>query len=127
MARVVIVDSSNQARALSAELRLQGYEVELFTEPRPALASMSEVPADVVLVDLMLPGTTGLAFSRLLRDKHPSTLVILTGAYQLSERQLLRADCGAVGFIPKPYGTHEVAAYLRTKVPASQPSMRARA
>jgi CheY-like chemotaxis protein len=119
MVRVVIIDNSVEARALSAELRLEGYDVAVFDEPNQALTNLRDLPADVVLVDLMIPGTTGLAFARLLREKHPDTRVVLTGAYQLSERQLLRADCGAVGFVPKPYGTHEVAAFLQTKAPAS--------
>jgi CheY-like chemotaxis protein len=127
MVRVLVVDGSSEARALCAELRVEGYDVELIPDPARALADLREHPADVVLVDLMIPGTTGLAFARVLRDKHPDTRVVLTGAYQLSERQLLRADCGAVGFVPKPYGTREVAAFLQTKVPSAPPSARARA
>ena len=126
MARVLVVDSSGEARELCAELRVEGYEVELFSEPARALVDLRETPADVVLVDLMIPGTTGLAFARLLRERHPDIRVVLTGAYQLSERQLLRADCGAVGFVPKPYGTREVASFLQTKAPSAPPSMRAR-
>jgi DNA-binding response OmpR family regulator len=133
MARIIVVDTSSEARALCADLRVEGYDVELFGEPASALQDLRRNPADVVLVDLMIPGTTGLAFARAVRDAHPATRVVLTGAYQLSERQLLRADCGAVGFVPKPYGTREIAAFLHLKMPSTSnnrgvlPSIRARA
>jgi hypothetical protein len=42
---------------------------------------------------------------------------VLTSAYHLSERQLLRADCGAAGFVPKPYDLTELAKFLRSKLP----------
>jgi hypothetical protein len=43
-------------------------------------------------------------------------LVILTSAYHLSESQLTRADCGVVGFVPKPYVLSELAEFLRKKL-----------
>jgi DNA-binding response OmpR family regulator len=125
MARVVVIDGSREARALCAQLELEGYDVEQFDDPNNALAQLNGSPADVVLVDLMIPGTTGLAFARTIRDKCPGTRVVLTGAYHLSERQLVRADCGAIGFVPKPYGTREVAAFLQSKVPSTPPSFKA--
>ena len=41
---------------------------------------------------------------------------MLTSAYHLSERQLVRADCGAVGFVPKPLDLGELARFLRSKL-----------
>jgi hypothetical protein len=52
----------------------------------------------------------------------PSTLVVLTSAYHLSVRQLQRADCGAVGFVPKPYHLPDLCAFLRQKL--RPPSLR---
>jgi DNA-binding response OmpR family regulator len=49
--------------------------------------------------------------------------VILTSAYHLSERQILRADCGAVGFVPKPYDLTELARFLRAKMPGGSTAM----
>jgi DNA-binding response OmpR family regulator len=64
----------------------------------------------------MMPGTNGIQLARVLRDRHPATRVVLTSAYHLSERQLLRADCGAVGFVPKPFDLSELARFLRAKL-----------
>lgn len=115
MARVLIVDSSLEARSLCAELRVDGLDATLCTLPADALLALDEDRTELVLVDLMLPGTTGLAFARLLRERAPSVPVVLTGAYHLSERQIVRSDCGAIGFVPKPYSTKEVATYLESK------------
>jgi DNA-binding response OmpR family regulator len=115
MARVVIVDPSFEAFSLCAELRVDGLDVTLCARPDDALLALEQDHAELVFVDLMLPGTTGLAFARLLRERMPSVRVVLTGVYHLNERQLSRSDCGAVGFVPKPYSTKEVAEYLGSK------------
>ena len=72
---------------------------------------------DVAVVDLMLPGTNGIQLARLIRERHPRTRIVLTSAYHLSERQLHRVDCGAVGFVPKPFDLTELARFLRSKLP----------
>jgi hypothetical protein len=45
---------------------------------------------------------------------------VLTSAYHLSERQLVRADCGAVGFVPKPFDLSELARFLKGKLPGPE-------
>lgn len=125
MARVFVVDDSAEARMLCKGLEADGYEVTRFDCPAHALEDMRASPPDVVIAELMLPGTTGLAFCRSVRACCPETKVVLTGAYHLSERQLVRADCGAAGFVPKPFGVHEFAQFLESKVPSAPPSLRA--
>lgn len=118
MTRVIVIDGSGEARALCTELELEGYDVAQFANPEDALCDVKGCPPDVVFIELMIPGTTGLAFARVIRDRCPGARVVLTGAYHLSERQLVRADCGAIGFVPKPYGAREVASFLQSKIPA---------
>jgi CheY-like chemotaxis protein len=77
------------------------------------------------MVDLMMPGINGIELARKIRDAFPAVRVVLTSAYHLSERQLSRADCGVIGFVPKPYVIPELAEFLRAKmctVRASTPS-----
>ena len=69
-----------------------------------------------------MPGTNGIQLARLVREQHPQTRVVLTSAYHLSERQLVRADCGAVGFVPKPFDLTELARFLRGKLAAVDPA-----
>jgi DNA-binding response OmpR family regulator len=97
-------------------LRLEGFDVEIAPESDAALRMLDEHPFEIAMVDLMMPVTNGMQLTRLIRDRHPDTRVVLMSAYHLSERQLLRADCGAVGFVPKPFDLSDLAHFLRSKL-----------
>ncbi|WP_394827077.1 response regulator [Pendulispora albinea] len=124
-AKVLVVDDEvNQGRALALGLRLEGFEVTTALDAEAALASLLVSPADIAIVDLMLPGINGIELARRLTRLYPKMRVVLTSAYHLSERQLLRADCGVVGFVPKPYRLDELAEFLRAKLASSPESAR---
>jgi DNA-binding response OmpR family regulator len=118
--RVLVVDDeANHARVMAIGLRLEGFDVEIAKDADGAMAQLSlasSAPFDLAVVDLMMPGTNGIQLARLMREGHPRTQVVLTSAYHLSERQLLRADCGAIGFVPKPFDLTELARFLKTKL-----------
>jgi DNA-binding response OmpR family regulator len=123
MARVLIVDDEdNQVRALTIGLRLEGFEVGVARDAESALRVLQIEAADVAILDLMMPGTNGMELARKMRDLYPAVRVILTSAYHLSETQLTRADCGVVGFVPKPYVLGELADFLRLKLEGNPPS-----
>lgn len=115
--RVLVVDDvANHARVTAIGLRVEGFDVDVAPDSDTALRMLSEHPYELAMVDLMMPGTNGMQLCRMMRDQHPGTRVVLTSAYHLSERQLLRADCGAVGFVPKPFDLSDLACFLRTKL-----------
>jgi DNA-binding NtrC family response regulator len=117
VARVLIVDDEdNQVRTLTIGLRLEGFEVTVARDAESALHMLEVDPADIAILDLMMPGTNGMELARKLRTLHPELRVVLTSAYHLSERQLTRADCGVVGFVPKPYVLDDLAEFLRRKL-----------
>lgn len=120
--RVLVVDDdASHARVVVIGLRVEGFDVELTHDAEEALRLLASERFDAAVVDLMLPGTNGIQLARLVRERHPSTRVVLTSAYHLSERQLLRADCGAVGFVPKPFDLGELARFLRAKLSSVDP------
>lgn len=115
--RVLVVDDeANHARVMSIGLRIEGFEVETAQDAEGAMRHLGAGEFDVAIVDLMMPGTNGIQLARMVRERFPQTRVVLTSAYHLSERQLVRADCGAVGFVPKPFDLSELARFLRTKM-----------
>jgi DNA-binding response OmpR family regulator len=119
MPRVLVVDDEpNHVRVLSIGLKLEGFDVTTAQDAVSALASLEAAPADLAIVDLMMPGTSGIELARIVRERHPGTRILLTSAYHLSERQLLRADCGAVGFVPKPYDLAELSRFIHAKLAA---------
>ncbi len=109
---------------LVSALRLEGFETSGTRDPDAVMSILAQETTDVVLVDLMMPILNGIELARKIRDAYPQVRVVLTSAYHLSERQLSRADCGVVGFVPKPYVLPELAAFLRAKLAkmASSPS-----
>ena len=117
MPRVLVVDDeANHARVMAIGLRIEGFEVETAKDADSAMATLATGPFDLAIVDLMMPGTNGIQLARLVREHHAGIRVVLTSAYHLSERQLLRADCGAVGFVPKPFDLSELARFLKSKL-----------
>jgi DNA-binding response OmpR family regulator len=114
---LVVDDEENQRRTLSIGLRLEGFDVMVASSSREALDTLREAaPAiDLALIDLMMPGLNGLELARQIRTLFPRVRVILSSAYHLSARQVERADCGAVGFVPKPYRLNELSSFLRSK------------
>src|SRR5258708_3163758 len=117
---LVLDDEANHVRVVAVGLRLEGFDVETASDPERALGLLAVRPFDLAILDLMMPGTNGIQLARLLRDRPPRVRVVLTSAYHLSERQLIRADCGAVGFVPKPFDITELAGFLRAKLSAAR-------
>ena len=117
---LVLDDEANHVRVMAIGLRLEGFDVETASDPERALALLAMRPFDLAIVDLMMPGTNGIQLARLIRERHPRIRVVLTSAYHLSERQLVRVDCGAVGFVPKPFDITELAGFLKAKLSAAR-------
>ncbi len=115
--RILIVDDEdNHRKTLSIGLKLEGFETLEARDGEAALVVLETETADFAIVDLMMPGINGLDLARRLRFRCPDLRVVLTSAYHLSERQLARADVGAIGFVPKPYRLEDLVSFLRSKI-----------
>ncbi|MFK7987219.1 MAG: response regulator [Sandaracinaceae bacterium] len=115
--RILIVDDQvNHRVSLAIGLRLEGYKVFEASDGEDALARLAEVPVDLAIVDLMMPGINGLDLARRMRFRHPTVPVVLTSAYHLSKRQLERAEVRVLGFLPKPFEMAELVRFLAGKL-----------
>src|SRR4051812_8596097 len=115
--KILVVDDEPAFRfALSTGLSLEGFEVDAVGSAQEALDLMERRRFDLALVDLMMPGMHGLDLSRRCKTLCPRVQVVLTSAYYLSPQQLKLADCGAVAFLPKPYGLDRVVQVLRSRL-----------
>jgi DNA-binding response OmpR family regulator len=121
---LIVDDDPNQSRSLAIGLRLEGFQVTAICDGAAALALVDASDFDAAIVDLMLPGVNGIELARQMRNRRPSTRVLLTSAYHLTENQIRRADCGVIGFIPKPFALGELAEFLRTKISGPPESVR---
>jgi DNA-binding response OmpR family regulator len=117
MPRVLIIDTEgNQRRSLVLGLRLSGFHVATASSAAEAFSALdADLPFDLVMIDLMIPELPGLDLARQVRERFREVRIVLSSAYPLSARQLERTECGAVGFVPKPYDVEAVARFLRAK------------
>ena len=112
---MVVDDDGGAARQVALALELEGVATQTASCGEQALATLTE-SVDLVLIELMLPHKSGLELARELRCRFPNMRIVLTGAYHLSERQLARAGCNAIAFVPKPCEAAVVAAFVKQKV-----------
>ena len=121
MTRVLIVDDEPQIRrALLLNLRARGYDVlEAATGEAAVQTAASEHP-DMVLLDLGLPGMSGLDVITALRGWSQVPIIVLT--VRDDERaKVLAFDAGADDYVTKPFGMDELLARLRAALRRSSP------
>ncbi len=122
MPKVLVVDDHAEKREdLARALRLAGFDTRV-TGSEAALAVATSSAIDLAIVDLMLHGTNGFELARRMRTSVPSVRVVLTSEYHFSTMQLDRIDCGAVGFVPRPFELEELTSFLWSKLGASSAS-----
>jgi putative two-component system response regulator len=115
---LVVDDEATMRRLLEKLLRLEGYDVLLASSGEQALAELFKHGADTVLLDMRMPGMTGLEVCRQIRN-HPKTLhtpvVFITA---VNDRELRRRgmEAGADDFLSKPFDEVELLARIRNSV-----------
>ena len=124
MSRILIVEDDADIAALVAHyLEKAGYGTEVVADGGRALAAAKETPPDLVILDLMLPGLSGLDVCRALRlDSRTAALPILmvTARGEESER-ILGLDSGADDYVVKPFSPNELMARVRALLRRAAP------
>src|SRR5262249_18340649 len=112
-ARVLVVDDEPQIlRALGANLKARGYTVDLAASGEDALVHASDHVPDLVVLDLGLPGITGIEVIEGLRGWTLVPIVVLSA--RDAERDKIDAlDAGADDYVTKPFGMGELLARIR--------------
>jgi two-component system KDP operon response regulator KdpE len=114
--RVLVVDDEPQIRrALAITLRARGYDVDLASGGREALAMAADTHPDVVLLDLGLPDLDGVAVIEGLRGWSQIPVIVLSARHD-SDDKVLALDAGADDYVTKPFGMAELLARLRAAV-----------
>ena len=113
MTRVLLVeDEPALADPLAYLLRREGYEFEIAEDGPTALASFRELGADIVLLDLMLPGMPGTEVCRQLRASSTVPIIMLT-AKDSEVDIVVGLELGADDYVTKPYSARELLARMR--------------
>ena len=102
--RILIVDDeAAQMRALCDTLRDQGYETAGFTSGEDALRALQEKPFDLLLTDLLMPGTDGVALLAAALKIDPQLVGILMTGQGTIETAVRAMQAGALDYILKPF------------------------
>ncbi|HEY4226098.1 MAG TPA: response regulator transcription factor [Pseudolysinimonas sp.] len=113
MTRILIVeDEPSLSEPLSFLLRREGYDTEIAADGREALAAFDREGADLVLLDLMLPGLSGTEVCRELRTRSSVPIIMLT-AKDSEVDIVVGLELGADDYVTKPYSTRELLARIR--------------
>lgn len=113
MTRVLVVeDEDSFSDAISYLLRKEGFEVAVCSTGPDALETFDRTGADLVLLDLMLPGLPGSEVCRSLRDRSNVPVIMLT-AKDSEIDKVVGLELGADDYVTKPFGTDELLARLR--------------
>ena len=113
MTRVLIVeDEESLADPLAYLLRKEGFEATVATDGPAALAEFDESGADIVLLDLMLPGMSGTDVCKQLRLRSSVPVIMMTARDRELDK-VLGLELGADDYVTKPYSARELIARIR--------------
>lgn len=112
MTRILLVEDEESYRdPLSYLLRREGYDVGVAATGPEALAAFDADGADLVLLDLMLPGISGTEVCRQLRQRSDVPVIMLT-AKDAEIDKVVGLELGADDYVTKPYSSRELLARI---------------
>ena len=113
---LLVEDEVKLAKFVELELGFEGYQVSVANDGLTGLTMARESNPDLILLDWMLPGMTGLEICRRLRstgDKVP--IILLTAIDEVSER-VAGLDAGADDYVVNPFSVEELLARVRARI-----------
>jgi two-component system OmpR family response regulator len=112
--RILLVeDDLKLARALARGLRRHAYAVDVAEDGDRALMQAAVYEYDVIVLDVMLPGTDGFGVCRALRDRGATTPVLMLTARDAVDDRIVGLDAGADDYLSKPFDFGELLARIR--------------
>src|SRR5919202_6568118 len=112
--QIIVVDDEPEIRSILAEyLGGHGFAVRAAAGGAELRQLLADAPADIVILDIAMPGEDGLTLARLLRQQGGVGIVMLTAAGELVDR-VVGLELGADDYITKPFDLREVLARVRS-------------
>lgn len=111
--RVLIIDDDEKLNALLTEyLGRFGFSVRTVNHPDAGLRALKADPPDLLILDIMLPDTDGLAVCRKVRETSGVPIVMLTARGDVTDR-IVGLELGADDYLPKPFEPRELVARIQ--------------
>ncbi len=113
---LVVDDELGLRHTLTLILQAEGHTVRAANDGASALARLADIPTDLIICDVRMPGLDGLAFLEKYKEMGGSALVIMMSAYGDDEAALEAIRRGAYDFIPKPFRADQVLLVVRKAI-----------
>ena len=121
-ARILLVeDEEKLAKFVQLELSYEGYEVSVAHDGLSGLMAARDQAPDLIILDWMMPGLTGVEVCRRLRQTGTATPVILLTARDDVSDRVEGLDAGADDYVVKPFSIEELLARVRAHLRRTEP------
>jgi len=119
---LVVEDERKLAQVLASALQVEHYDVVLAATGEDGFFRANAEAFDLVVLDLMLPGRSGLEILQTLRRRHIETPVLILTARDGVDDRVLGLDLGADDYLVKPFAIAELLARIRALLRRGRPS-----
>ncbi|EIC21857.1 response regulator [Thiorhodovibrio frisius] len=121
-ARVLVVDDDQGLRDLLLDyLKREGFEVAGVEDGEQMFRWLDTESADIIILDLMLPGEDGLSLARRLRQSHSTPIIMLSARGDDVDR-IVGLEVGADDYLSKPFNPRELLARIRAVLRRHSPA-----
>src|ERR1700735_2404980 len=125
MTTILVIDDDESLRDTSGlMLEREGYRPLLAADGKTGYERALTVKPDLILVDLRLPGMSGIEISKQLRAGHVNTPIIVLSAVGEEVDKVLLLEIGADDYVVKPFGARELLARIRAVLRRTSPDSR---
>ena len=102
--RILVVDDElTVCKSIRQVLVREDCDVDMALSGEEALRKEADEPYDVMIVDLMMPGLSGLDLLTMLKARNPKARIIMVTGYPTMKNTLQAMQLGAMDFLPKPF------------------------
>ncbi len=113
--RILVVEDEPALRiVVESEISRAGYAVESLSNGLDAIARLSRDKFDLAILDINLPGKTGIEVLQFIRDKHIPTRVLMITGFDTLPLAIKAVRMGADDYIPKPFDGGYLVTSIRT-------------
>ncbi len=113
---LVVDDEEDLADNLADFLELEGFSPLICTTAEDAVDLLNESLPDMALLDIQLPGMSGIELLSIIKDKYPSIPVVMISASSQKDTQELLTKYHADGMLLKPYDQDELLHLIKEKL-----------
>lgn len=115
--RILVVDDEERIRDVCQTMLTQeGFKTEVAKNGSLGLNMIKQEHFDIVLLDLMMPGMSGMDVLNHIKDAHPDTVVIVITGYATLEHGIDAMKKGAFEFLPKPFAPEDLRLVIKKAI-----------